>query len=190
MIYITKRRFFALSIVVILLLLCVACSADQKNEQPENPLHQDTDIQETEAFLKEFLDLEIAGDADKVCALEHFENDWESDLKHTELTSTPGLKSYVILSSERVNDAIFAFELEALTAYSDSLATFYNFVVVLDGEYRAVCNIRNIPKELFGGEDLSRFSNETPYSVDPEGVLGISDKMDASGEAIIISEVG
>ena len=119
---------------------------------------------------------DMEGNADKIREMEHYENDWEADFKYNEILGSPApIKSYQILSSEKINDSLFVFQIEAETVYSDSPDTFYNFVIVLDGEYRAVCNIRNIPEKLFEGEDLSMYSNETPWSLDVEDVMIFSE---------------
>ena len=167
-----NQKFLWIIIFVISLFTVTSC-----NTKPStNTDGEISDIQSAKAVMQEFLDFEMKGNADKIREMEHYENDWEADFKYNEILGSPApIKSYQILSSEKINDSLFVFQIEAETVYSDSPDTFYNFVIVLDGEYRAVCNIRNIPEKLFEGEDLSMYSNETPWSLDVEDVMIFSE---------------
>lgn len=128
-------------------------------------------MQRAEAFMRQFLDYEAAGDADNVIAMEWFENDWESELKYDNIKDRAPIKSYEILSGEKINDRLYAFQIEAVTSYSKS-QTGYNFVMVMDDGYHAACNIANIPEEISGGADLSRFEVDDPNSLGrPEGFM-------------------
>ncbi len=168
----TNQKFLVLMILAIFLFTVTSC-----NKIPSTDADSEiADIQSAKNLIQEFLDFEVEGNAEKVRELEHYENDWEADFKYDEIRSSQDtIKSYQILSSEKINDSIFVFQIEAETAYSDSPDTFYNFVIILDGEYRAVCNIRNIPEKLSEGEDLSMYSNETPFSIDVEEVMIFSE---------------
>lgn len=167
-----NQKFLGLMALVIFLFTVTSCGTIPS----PNMDGEISDIQSAKAVMQKFLDFEMEGDADKIREMEHYENDWEADFKYNEILDSPApIKSYQILSSEKINDSIFVFQIEAETVYSDSTDTFYNFVIVLDGEYRAVCNVRNIPEELFEGDDLSMYSNETPFSIDVEEVMIFSE---------------
>ncbi len=123
----------------------------------------ETEMQNAETFMRQFLDYEAAGDADNVIALEWFNNDWESDLKYDNIPPSGIFSTYEILSGEKVNDRLFAFCIESVR--NKEHQTFYNFVMVMDDGYRAACNIANIPEDISGGEDLSRFEVDDPNSL-------------------------
>lgn len=121
----------------------------------------ETEMQNAEAFMRQFLDYEAAGDADNAIAMECFTNNWESGLKYDAIKSGNTIQSYEILSGEKINSRLYAFCIEAL--YNGKHETFYNFVTIAaDGSYHIACNIANIDVTISGGADLSRFEVDDP----------------------------
>ena len=103
----------------------------------------------------------------------YFEDDSEAEAYVRAANST---KAYRILSSEKVSSALYAFYIEFDTIDlfgEDKIENGYNFVAIMDGEYRVMNNIRHVPDELFDG-DRSKYSNDTENTIQPGEVTNFT----------------
>lgn len=100
----------------------------------------------------------------------YFDNDWEAEF----YVGNPmnKLLEYTIIDEQQINDSLVAFEVEFESAADRNLGqtvTAYNFVGIVDGEYKVMTNARNIPESLrenFDEDDFAITNDDSQLSID------------------------
>lgn len=129
-----------------------ACTVAIKREQQNSP-----DAAQT--YFEEYLEVCKSG-YKNAAEYVYFDNDWEMEF----FVGNVGEKllDYTILGSESINDSLTAFQVELETASDRTLGrkpTIYNFVAKIDGEYKVITNIRNVPDSLREGIDEDKYTS-------------------------------
>lgn len=90
----------------------------------------------------------------------YFDNDWEADFYVG--NPTDKLLEYEILGEKEINNSLFAFQVKFESASDRALGkttTAYNFVGIIDGEYKVITNTRNVPAPLQDNFDETEYQN-------------------------------
>lgn len=69
---------------------------------------------------------------------------------------------YTVLNSEFINDSLTAFQVELETASDRALGRkpiIFNFVAKIDGDYKVITNIRNVPDSLREGIGEGKYTS-------------------------------
>lgn len=168
---------------VLLFIFATSCS-DKAKGPPQTtslPNTNDTIVDNAQLvrnFMDQFLTIRInAEDAEKLLEYVHFENDWEASVYADAVIRNP-LVSYEILSSSQLSSNLYVFYIKSITLAGqlagEEMEQYYNFVALIDGEYQVITHIRNIPQELSENIELSPYSNDNAFTIQPEAVLDLS----------------
>lgn len=182
----TLYRLFLTLFALSCILSCVACKSEADNAIESSvscasELSEESVVsEEVTDFLKEYLDVTMDS-VEEAVEYVYFNNDWE---KGYYTNCSDYVVDYEILSSEKINDDLNAF-LISYTNKSDqeqgTSKNAYNFVAVIDGEYRIITNVRNIPEDLKDGLDETKYSSDslnTDDTISPDEVLGTPSDFD------------
>lgn len=164
---IMKAYLIILSIVAALLL--AGCT--------KSSISADGTAESAQAYFEEYMEAKkTEKSADKLLSYLYFENEWESEAYVASAGLNP-LVSYEVLSITQLTDNLWVLQVEALSMADQEQGIerdpFYNFVALIDGNYKVITHIRNIPTELSGDVDLEPFTNDDEFTVQPEDVIGL-----------------
>lgn len=159
-------RFKPLFPFLCMILLFTACSSNPSDASPDIP-------EDVESFLEEYLEVRREG-TDKAVEYVYFPEEYAN---HYELYKNSGdiLLEYSISESKKVNDGLYAFRIR-FASEGAPVEEAYNFVAVIDGEYRIIINRRSVPEELrenFTEDDYYVSPPEGYEFVDEEDVIGM-----------------
>lgn len=159
-----NHKIIFIALLGALLFILVACGEKGNTED---------DMQRAQAYLQDYFTVKMEEGAVAARRFMYFEDDSEAEAYVRAANST---KAYRILSSEKVSSALYAFYIEFDTIDlfgEDKIENGYNFVAIMDGEYRVMNNIRHVPDELFDG-DRSKYSNDTENTIQPGEVTNFT----------------
>lgn len=125
-----NKRIFIICLV--LLLLFTSCS--NKSE-----------MSEAERFYREFMDATLVDLHEATIKYVHFED--ERHLQWT-LESETKIHSYEIIEVEQLSEQLWAFTVIVADDNQPQGQEGFNFVGIIDGQYRVMRNIDQIPPEL------------------------------------------
>lgn len=163
-----KKKLFILCILSVFYL--VGCSRSSNNLP-------DRTLESVQAYYEEYMETKkTENSADKLLSYLYFENEWESEAYAATAGINP-LVFYEILSTTQLNDNLWVLQIIALTKADQEEGRegepFYNFVGIVDGEYRVMTHIRNIPEEIAGDIDLELYTNDNASTVQPDELIEI-----------------
>ena len=166
--------FFLLVPMVLSLSACRnTTSVSQESSSGNIDASETAGLAEATAYFEEYLTTKMEEGDSKAVEYVYFNNDWEAGVF---AESIDVLLSYEILSSEKLTDSLYVFHVEYDTAAGRErgrISAAYNFVAVIDGEYRVVVNIKNLPEDLQEGIDVSKDSNDTSDTIPATDVRGV-----------------
>ena len=82
----------------------------------------------------------------------------------------PPITSYQIIRFERLSDNLWEIETFTTAPYKPYGSYGVNYVGLIDGEYRVMTNVQNIPSELTEGISIEPFEPYGPDVIDPDDV--------------------
>ena len=163
------RRILALLIVASVVIIA-SCSINQKaSEMNKIP-------DEVQALVEAYMDAKKIGVSESAKYM-HFEDDWTENVY---LESNDQLLDYKIESTEIVNNNLVALTIQVRTMVSDETGrtrgegtyeTVYNFVALIEGEWRFINGVRHIPANLKNNFNESKYSYSDTNIVDYNDVL-------------------
>lgn len=147
--------------IIFLLLLCAAvcvlpaCGGEQLTEE------------EATAYLEEYYAADMEEGREASIGYVYFKEDWETGAY---MDSGSTVYEYSILDCERVNNALYAFSMEAHIDYNYA-ERYYNFVMAFEDRLYVVTNARNIPESVCKADDLEKYSDGSG-TIEMEDIVG------------------
>lgn len=120
-------------------------------------------------FYEEFIEVDLT---DPVRAIEEYVHYNDETLKAVAIDSVKGNYTtyYEILSLEKISDQLWAVELYIETSMDPQGFTAYNFVGEIDGEYKVIRGVNQIPETLTQNHNLDAYLPTGDF-IDPEDVI-------------------
>ena len=167
------KKTITMSLAALMLLTLCACGPEQVETTTPTTIGGFIQIENHENqirdFYEEFIQLDLT---DPARAIEEYVYYNDEAIKSIAIDSVEGnyTTHYEILGLEKITDQLWAIELYIETSMDPEGFTAYNFVGEIDGAYKIMRSVNQIPQPLIGDLNLDAYLPTGEY-IDPEDVI-------------------
>lgn len=128
-----------------------------------------TSASNAERFFVEYMNVAVSDRTESIIQYMHFE-----DLRYRELallSATDRLLDYEVIDVELLTDELWVFTCNITSDSMPEGGTVYNFVGIIDGDFRVMNNVRHIPEDMKKSLDLSKYTYPDLDTVDIDDII-------------------
>lgn len=152
-----SKKYACYALLCIFLLMLFGCAQENQEQM------------KIRTFYQEFSELNLV---DPALAIENYVHYEDETIKSIALASIEGDRTidYEILKLDKISDTLWAVEVYVETTMQPDGFTAYNFVGEIDGTYKIMRGVNQIPQNLIQNHDLGAYIPTGDF-VDPEDVI-------------------
>lgn len=166
------KRTIVIAIIFALCLCCVGCSSESESVKFETEI-PDKNIA---TVITAYFSAAEGNNIEEILDILYFRDENQTEKSAYEANFEAGIQpvSATVYSIDKINDSLYAITLDVEMSNEKDQPNdepVYNFVALIDEEWRYILAQQNIPEEILDGADLSAFSYSNDAILSSDDVI-------------------